>query len=76
MIRISRKLNISAGTGAVATGTSPVEVHYGLSRRAIKEICSTWDSHFRPTPRLISDAIFWKFIFKYNVLLDNGGRCV
>ena len=22
------------GTGAVATGTSPVEFHYGLSRRA------------------------------------------
>ena len=26
-------------SGAVATGTSPVEVHYGLSGRAIKELC-------------------------------------
>ena len=47
------------GTGAGATGTNPVKVHYGLSRRTIQEICSTRDSDSRPTPRVTFEFFFF-----------------
>ena len=62
------------GTGAVATGTSPVEVHYGLSRRTILAICSTCDSHSRPTPRSIID-IFLSITFFYSTRVDAFEIC-
>ena len=74
------------GTGAVATRTNPVEVHYGLSRRTISWFCIAWDGYFRPTPLLTLDVfllciffffvvVVWKVFLQYNVLSANACRC-
>ena len=65
------------GTGAVATGTSPLEVRYGLSRRAICDLYHVGQSFQADMPpRLNFDifSFFWKFISQFNAVLVNSTR--
>ena len=46
------------GTGAAETETSPVDVHYGLSERAIKRFVSSGIVISRATPYVLMEMFF------------------